>query len=602
MKQVNVVKQLFKNIINGSKQYVVPLFQRSYSWGKKEWETLWEDLIDLYDDGNNAEHFFGSIVLIPLDSDVRAKDIDKCQLIDGQQRITTIFVLLIVLRNLATVDSNFSKEIERMISNSSLEENDEHFKNANGHLKVLPTQVDRPAFKRLVERKNCDCSDKGDVLIDQCYAFFKTKINKFAATDEELLSLYRVILNNLCVVTITLDQNDNPYLIFESLNAKGQPLSQADLIRNYAFMKIAENDQNEMHTRYWEPMQTALGDSLTEFVRHYLIMRNSKEVRKNCVYLEIKLAIKDNVQDFLQNIHMFALYYQKLLIPDQEDEYKIREVLIIIKKLKQTTLYPFLLKCYEDYAHNKISAEYFVTILNIIENFIVRRHICAVPTNTLNKIFAVLYRKLTQYTDQLDGLRCILQQAGYPDNDILSAKLQELLSEGKSRKNDKSNLVKAIIADKLMKAKKKLPQCAEQYVAVALEIWPYFGIIQDENLMDNLSNTKPSVIRFFGTQKVKHWSDVLIKTLTDIADLQPELLPILAERYSGWVGTTRFSKCHALPNGFYINTRLSAKDIHKFCINAIELMNKEAKIKEVWEIELDNSAVIIRFPQDVGHT
>lgn len=205
-----------QDIIEGTKQYVIPLFQRTYSWTSKEWEVLWKDLVELCETENPRTHFIGSIVNMPTVS--VPEGVAKYLLIDGQQRLTTIFVLLTLLRNKARENQNvrFADEI-----NNTLLVN--QYKDGVDHYKLMPTQVDRTTFQNLIN----GTSNEEENQLTRAYTYFEKKLRQVELEPEKLK---KVITSYFSVVSIVLDSDDNPYLVFESLNAKGRPLTQADLI------------------------------------------------------------------------------------------------------------------------------------------------------------------------------------------------------------------------------------------------------------------------------------------------------------------------------------------------------------------------------------
>jgi len=419
----------FQPIIEGTKQYVVPLFQRPYSWEKKEWEVLWDDLVYLCEDGAAAGHFIGSIVTMPTAS--VPEGVTKYLLIDGQQRLTTIFILLTLLRNIAqdNGEPTLADEINQTMLVNPFKKGDDHFK-------LMPTQVDRAAFRKLILRQALD----GQTQLSRCYQFFERKLKQ---SNIGIASLNRAITSRLSVVSIVLDAGDNPHLVFESLNAKGRPLTQSDLIRNYFFMRIDVDRQEEIHAELWEPMQAAMGDNLTECIRHYL-MRNGAIVKQGEVYFTLKDRVgQSDALAALHDIAVFAGYYQKMLAPDKELYPCIRTALMRLNRLEVTTAYPFLLNCYHDYNQGQLSAESFVKVLQTVENFIVRRFVCNVPTNQLNKIFPLLYgqAKLENPYDIVTGVRKVLQNRGYPKDIEFRTRLIESKLYGAGERGRKTKLI-----------------------------------------------------------------------------------------------------------------------------------------------------------------
>jgi hypothetical protein len=255
--------------------------------------------------------------------------------------------------------------------------------------------------------------------------------------------LKKVISNNLSTVSIVLDRDDDPHLVFESLNAKGRPLTQSDLIRNYFFMKIHVNEQETIYSRFWEPMQIALGENLTECIRHYL-MKDGKIVKQSEVYFSLKDFIgEEDALRHLQKLARFASYYKKLLQPEAEPNPGVRRALQRINRLEVTTTYPFLLNCYDDYYHNRISVYTFIDILKVIENYIIRRFVCNISANTLNKIFPPLYSQIrTKDNDNfVDGLKAAIQTKGYPKDREFRLRLIDAKLYGSGDRAIKTKLI-----------------------------------------------------------------------------------------------------------------------------------------------------------------
>jgi len=271
----------------------------------------------------------------------------------------------------------------------------------------------------------------------------KSTVYFFFAT-LKILTLKEAITSRLSVVSIVLDNDDNPNLVFESLNYKGRSLTQADLIRNYFFMRVPVDKRDEIYKEYWEPMQSELEDQLTECIRHYL-MRIGTIVKQSEVYFTLKERIEQNdALESLKDITVFASYYQKLLNPEKESNICICNALKRINRLEVTTVYPFLLNCYNDYCNEKISEDDFAKILQIIENFIIRRFVCNIPTNTLNKIFPYVYiQAISENSINLvDGVSKILQKRGYPTDVEFRARLKDSRLYGSG---DRARRVKLIL-------------------------------------------------------------------------------------------------------------------------------------------------------------
>ncbi len=419
-----------QQIIEGTKQYVVPLFQRAYSWKKPEWKVLWDDIIELCEMDNPRAHFMGSIVTIPTAS--VPEGVGKYLLIDGQQRLTTVFILLSALRDSAKQcgEDELATKIDNTILVNPYEKGLDKYK-------LQPTQSDRTAFHQII-----DCEQATNSGISECYSFFQKKIRQNNINIEKVR---KIICTNLSVVSVVLSTEDDPYLVFESLNAKGKPLTQADLIRNYFFMRIHTDTQESVYSNYWKPMQDLLGENLTEFIRHYLT-KNGTEVKQSDIYFEIKDRIsRQDPISCLKDLSIFSEYYARFLNPDSEKIDEICKYLRRLNRLQISTTHPFLLNCYHDWQTDKITKEEFISTLKIIENFIIRRFTCNIQTRGLNKIFASLYSQVTKSSDLasepfVKRLTIALQGRDYPKDLEFRTRLVDVKLYGGNR-SEKAKLI-----------------------------------------------------------------------------------------------------------------------------------------------------------------
>jgi uncharacterized protein with ParB-like and HNH nuclease domain len=412
-----------QNVIEGTVQYVVPLFQRPYSWDKKEWQILWDDIVELCEMETPRAHFIGSIVSMPTVS--VPQGVAKYLLIDGQQRLTTIFMLLTLLRDTARSEGqgDLADEIQELFLVNKFKKGQQDF------FKLMPTQSDRDVFKAYIETKPME----NDSKIALAYDFFKRKLKQKPIDIERLK---KVIISSFSIVSIVLDPHDNPYLVFESLNAKGRPLTQADLIRNYFFMRVHADNQNDVYQLYWHPMQEALKDNLTEFIRHFL-MRKGAIVKQSDVYYALKGGVTpDNALDYLKELNRFSVFYAKLLTPDKELHPAISKYLKRLNRIEVTTAYPLLMTCYAYYSDGKINADEFTEVLQTLENYLIRRFVCGVATNQLNKIFPSVFSQIEgkEHTQLVAAFKFSLQSKGYPkDNEFRNKFIENKMYGGGDR-------------------------------------------------------------------------------------------------------------------------------------------------------------------------
>ncbi len=392
---MNATETKLQRLLEGTQQYVIPLFQRVYSWDKKNWDELWRDLLDVYEAENTQEHFMGAIVTMPID--MLPHGVSKYLLIDGQQRLTTIFVILAAIRDLTVGKSELADQINELYLINKWGKGD-------NRLKLLPTDADKEAFIDIIDRRHNPESHFKDL-----YTFFKKKLSGNDNEDKpiDLSKFQNDIMQQLTFVSVVLNANDSPYRIFYSLNGTGQPLTQADLVRNHFFMHIpSTEDQKTAYHDVWLPMQSSLGEKLTEFMWYYII-KDGTYVRQSGIYDVLRASTEgtspNEIVNKLLDMYTYHEHYLKLITPEKEENPQIRKRLKRINKWEINTAYPFLLNIYGQYMENKLSQDDMCDILDLIESFVVRRFFCRIHTNALNKYFTAMYRAIEPSNGQLVG-------------------------------------------------------------------------------------------------------------------------------------------------------------------------------------------------------
>jgi uncharacterized protein with ParB-like and HNH nuclease domain len=382
---------ILQPVLEGTKQYIVPLFQRTYSWKSDNWKTLWDDVLSLYTSESVRKHFLGALVSMPVD--MTPAGVNKFLLIDGQQRITTLFLILAAIRDIALVkdEGNLADQINELYLTNKWAE-------GTNILKLFPSQADREQFSKIIHKKD-DLDNNNNAV--KAFRYFKGRLEGKDSSGKQidLKRMHTTLVQEIMVVNIVLDKEENPYLIFESLNAKGEPLTQADLVRNYILMRITNSDEQEVAYRdFWMPMQNSLGSELTAFIWRYLVKdtNSAKVIRLDEIYDDVKQRLAkakpSEVVDLLVDMHTFAGYYLSLIDPNNELNKEIRKRLKRLNRWDVKTTYPFLLNVYRDYKDKKISPQDFCSVLDILESYVVRRSLCRIPTNALNKTFLSLYK------------------------------------------------------------------------------------------------------------------------------------------------------------------------------------------------------------------
>ena len=429
-----------QKLFSGEMQFVVPLFQRSYSWKLKQWKTLWADLKQLPELEVGRQHFIGSVVMHPTNT--VPTGVSKYAVIDGQQRLTTLFILLVALRDTAHNAGNV--RLAERITDTYLANK---YAPTHERYKLLPTQADRVAFRQIADR--APGTEPVPGLITEAYTYFLHELRGWTRDESERADeMLRLILERLSLVSITLNDDDDPYLVFESLNAKGMQLTAADLIRNYLFMKIHPDQQDELNEQYWIPMQSALGDSLTVFIWHYL-MRNGGNVPQSDVYLSFRKAtLKRDVTEVLAELARYAPTYARMLHPELETQRDaVQRAIRRLHRTRLTVAYPLIMRFYDQVRHGEQMAEStLLAVLDLLENYALRGFIARRGVGGANKSMQTLASRTNQLDQQPDVLltdiKTYLATQNYPsDQDVYTALLEQPLYHHAGERHTRTKLL-----------------------------------------------------------------------------------------------------------------------------------------------------------------
>ena len=408
-------------ILNGNKQFLIPVYQRYYSWDIEQCKRLWNDIVEMQKKGK-AGHFVGSIVNIA--EQAMPTGVQKYMIIDGQQRMTTLSLLLLALRDYAInnpEDTTINaRRIDNMLLKNEYESGDERYK-------LLLTETDRDILMRLVEEKPIP-DDTRSKLLDN-YKFFAGKI-----ADKELqpAEVYESI-GKLQIVNITLDRSvDDAQAIFESLNSTGKELSESDLIRNYVLMGLEPTEQTYVYEHLWRPMELLFvyetQDSVMDrFFRDYLTMKITRIPKQDRVYEEFKLYHLNcefsTIRELCQDLLTYAKYYTDMVFKRSSNP-ALKSLYEDINDLRMEVSYPFLLKVHNDYAEGIISEDDLKLIIRLCISYVFRRSICDIPTNSLNKTFATLKNEIKP-DDYVNSIKAFFVMRNdykeFPDDDKFAA-------------------------------------------------------------------------------------------------------------------------------------------------------------------------------------
>lgn len=382
------------DFLKKSPQFIIPIYQRTYSWTEPQCRQLWDDVLRAGLDNAINAHFIGSIVYIEKGL-YQVSSQSPLLVIDGQQRLTTAMLMIEALcRHLGDAEpiEGFSaKKLRNYYLLNPLEDGERGFK-------LLLTETDKESLLALLRQK--PLPQDGSLRIKENFEWFEQQVKRL----DDLAPLCRG-LAKLVVVDIALSRDqDNPQLIFESMNSTGRELSQADLIRNFVLMELEPKHQRRLYEDHWRPMeldfgQAAYGAHFDWFIRHYLTVRTGDIPKIGDVYEAFKAFARapqqaeQGVDALVADIHTFSGYYCAMALGKENDEL-LAKAFRDLRELKVDVAYPFLLELYEDYQAGELQQEDFAAAIRLVEAYVFRRAVCAIPTNSLNKTFATFGRAL----------------------------------------------------------------------------------------------------------------------------------------------------------------------------------------------------------------
>lgn len=387
------------DFLKKSPQFVIPIYQRTYSWTDKECRQLWDDIVRCGGSDKIAVHFVGSIVYVESGlSQVTHQS--PLLVIDGQQRLTTVSLLLTALAKAVADGEPFDGFSQRKIKNYYLLNPEEL---GDRHFKLLLSQTDKASLMSIVS--DGEQPQQPSLRISANFEWFKRWIGEGKV---ELATLCRGLAKLVVVdIALTRDQ-DNPQLIFESMNSTGKELSQADLIRNFILMGLEPVLQTRLYEQFWRPMeldfgQEAYGTHFDGFMRHYLTVMTGEIPNINAVYDAFKghartsradfADDKSHIESLVREIRDYARHFCAMALgsePDAEMKFAFHD----LRELKVDVAYPFLLELYHDYKAALLSKADLLSTVRLIEAYVFRRAICAIPTNSMNKTFATFTKAL----------------------------------------------------------------------------------------------------------------------------------------------------------------------------------------------------------------
>lgn len=409
-----------------SPQFVIPIYQRTYSWSERECRQLWDDILRTGRNDTVTAHFVGSIVYVEKGL-YQVSSQSPLLVIDGQQRLTTITLVIEALaRSLGDsepIDGFSAKKLRNYYLLNPLEDGERRYK-------LVLSQTDKASLMALLDQQSKP--KEHSIRVEENFTFFKERV---AEVKDELPALCKG-LAKLVIVDISLSRDqDNPQLIFESLNSTGRELSQADLIRNFILMGLEPQLQTQLYKQYWRPMEVDFGQEgyathFDSFMRHYLTVKTGEIPNVREVYEAFKQYARApgamGVEALVADIRAFAAYYCAMALGAEPDA-DLKTAFHDLRELKVDVAYPFLLELYRDYSTQVLSRVDLLQAVRHVESYVYRRAVCAIPTNSLNKTFATFARALKKdrYLESIQAHFLLLPSyRRYPSDEEFKRDLQ----------------------------------------------------------------------------------------------------------------------------------------------------------------------------------
>ena len=543
-----------------SKRYVIPVYQRKYDWKEDNCRQLYEDLKKIVFDKRDS-HFFGSIVSSVIGSGATT----EYHIIDGQQRLTTVTLLLLAIRNLiqqkkiTAEEPQLDEQInERFLISKWAKEDD--------RIKLRPVKSDREALGKLFGDEE-DYDQSSNLTLN--YKFF---CNMLLREEVSVDDLYAAI-GKLEIISITLDQGDNAQLIFESLNSTGLALTEGDKIRNYILTGLPPKDQNKYYDNYWAKIEKCTDKDVSGFIRDYLSVKQQITPTISNVYRAFK-EYAENVRlpidTLLTDILRYARFYEKLLICKSGlKEQKLDDCLYRMIRLEVVVTRPFLMEVLHLNQDGKLTVEDVLQIFLITENYLFRRNICEVPTNALNKIFLNLNKEILRYDNTADqyvakfiyALRSKKESGRFPDDEEFTEAL----------------------------ASKQVFRMRGKYKAYLFERFENYGTIETKDVYTHLDNHVYTIEHIMPQHLTPAWTESLGANAAEIHESWLHRLANLTlTGYNPNLSNKPFQEKRDAEEGGYkasglkMNQKISNKD--SWGLSELEERNDEmiALAKKIW--------------------
>ena len=527
--------RLIEYMEGSKKRFIIPVYQRNYDWKIENCKQLYDDLIQVIKN-NSKTHFFGSIVSVYEPSGRNTEFL----IIDGQQRLTTMSLLFLAMYNLLEEKIIISEDesLKDQIYEDFLVDK---YQPQEKRMKLKPIKNDQKAFSKLFNSKD-DYIKDSNLTIN--YSYFYERIQKQEITIDELFDA----ICRLEIINITLNNEDNPQLIFESLNSTGLDLSEGDKIRNYILMGLPKQKQDEYYEKYWNCIEKCTKYDVSYFIRDYLSVKQLVIPSQKKVYINFKKYVEDSslkIIEILEDLLSYAKRYNILLCGKTSSK-ELNSCINRLNRLETTVTRPFFLEVLRLYDENQINLNEVAEAFSITESYLFRRTICDLPTNALNKIFLLLNREIMRYD-------------GTDSNYIEKLKFALLSKKDRARFPNDDDF-------SLMFTEKPIYQMNSKNKIYILERLENFGTLEDKDIYRHYDEGEYSIEHIMPQHLTPAWIKELGDSYEEIHDTWLHRIANLTlTAYNSKYSNSTFVEKKTMKNGFEdsgirLNTYVSKKD------------------------------------------
>lgn len=527
--------RLIEYMEGSKKRFIIPVYQRNYDWKIENCKQLYDDLIQVIKN-NSKTHFFGSIVSVYEPSGRNTEFL----IIDGQQRLTTMSLLFLAMYNLLEEKIIISEDesLKDQIYEDFLVDK---YQPQEKRMKLKPIKNDQKAFSKLFNSKD-DYIKDSNLTIN--YSYFYERIQKQEITIDELFDA----ICRLEIINITLNNEDNPQLIFESLNSTGLDLSEGDKIRNYILMGLPKQKQDEYYEKYWNCIEKCTKYDVSSFIRDYLSVKQLVIPSQKKVYINFKKYVEDSslkIIEILEDLLSYAKRYNILLCGKTSSK-ELNSCINRLNRLETTVTRPFFLEVLRLYDENQINLNEVAEAFSITESYLFRRTICDLPTNALNKIFLLLNREIMRYD-------------GTDSNYIEKLKFALLSKKDRARFPNDDDF-------SLMFTEKPIYQMNSKNKIYILERLENFGTLEDKDIYRHYDEGEYSIEHIMPQHLTPAWIKELGDSYEEIHDTWLHRIANLTlTAYNSKYSNSTFVEKKTMKNGFEdsgirLNTYVSKRD------------------------------------------